>query len=302
MYCLVDASNVVNIAYSVFVRLEQKNNGPDYVVKEGDLGFFWHLFMHDVKDYFTSYSDLVFCFEGMNSTAWRKSVYPLYKANRAARKEDPNYALLPKVYGQVEEMLSLFHCKTMRVENCEADDDIFALSEHLSKAGEQVMIVSSDKDLVQIMNYFDGVHVYSPIKKTNQAKDENILLEKAICGDSSDNIAGVHGIGPKTLEKMLADKAVWAKKMTPENVDTYESILKIVDLRKFPKEYHDNIIDIFEKKQYNKFDKEAVEAFYMKYGLLQCQNEWSELSSGIEMMLNGNSERSAEQELEELLK
>lgn len=302
MVCIIDGSNYVNISYSIFIRMEQEKNGKDYVIKEEDLGFFWHLFIMKIKDFFTSYKELVFCFEGLNSTKWRKEVYPLYKENRAQRKEDPNYKFLPQIYKQTEEFLSLFHCKVMRVEDCEADDCIYALSEIYTKKGDQVLIASSDKDLVQIMNYFEGVTVYSPIKRVNQQKDENILLEKAICGDSSDNISGVHGVGPKTLEKMLSDKAVWNKKMTPENMQVYKTILKIVDLREYPKKYHDKIVDYFNTHDYNKFNPDGVENFYLKYGLLKCQSEWSELCGNIEMLLNGNAEISAEKELEDLLK
>src|SRR5574344_106199 len=226
MYCLVDCSNITNISFAVFVKMLKDKNGDDYAITENDIGFFWHLFVHKIKDYFITYKDIVFCFEGRNSTGWRKSVYPPYKANREERKDNPDYKLIGTCYKQVEEFLSLFHCKTMRVDNCEADDVIYSLSEYLTKKGEEVNIVSSDKDLVQIINYFDGVSVYNPIKKTMQSKDENILLEQAICGDSSDNTSGVQGIGQKTLEKMLADKTVWAKKMTKENDAVYKNILK----------------------------------------------------------------------------
>lgn len=280
-----------------------KKNGNDYVIKEEDLGMFWHLYIHKIKDYLCSYKDIIFCGEGFNSTKWRKETYPPYKENRKARADNPDYKFIGKCYKDVEKFIDLLGLIPLKTENCEADDEIYKLSEYFTSKGDDVLIVSSDKDLTQIATFFDGVSVYSPIKKECLPIDENIIIEKSIVGDPSDNILGIPKIGKKTFEKMLQDKILWDKKMTPENVELHEKILSIVDLRKYPKKFQDDILENYKNYDKKELDIEGVEKFYIDNGLNQCLREWSELSS--EMLLLNRSDDSsildAEDELEQLI-
>lgn len=301
LYSLVDTSNIINISYSVFLKNQLDKNGKDYIIKEDDLGLFWHLFVRKISSFFTTYKNNIFCFEGLNSTKWRKEVYPPYKANREARKSDPNYEFISKIYQDTEKLLSMFPCKTLRVENCEADDCIYVMSKYLTEQENEVIICSGDKDLIQIKNFFDGVEVYNPIKKISQKENKNILLEKSICGDKSDNILGLPRIGEKTLEKMLNDKVLWNTKMTPENLELFENIMSIVDLRRFPQKFQDAILNDYKSKEFNKFNKNGVEAFFVENALIQCLNDWGRLSSEIEYCIADNNVGNIEDELEELL-
>lgn len=313
MVVLVDNSNIINIAYAVFVQTMKNKNGLDYVIKEEDLGMFWHLYVHKIKDYLCTYKNIIFCGEGHNSTAWRKSKYPLYKENRKERAENPDYAFIGKCYKDVDKFLHLFHCKTMRVENCEADDVIYKLSEYFTSKGEEVNIVSSDKDLTQICGDFDGVTVFNPLSNVNKKcvaitnadnYNKNIIFEKAIVGDPSDNIKGLPRCGGKTFEKMMSDKAEWGKQMAKgDNQKLFETLLDIVDLSRYPKEYQDEIIKQFESFDYYDFDVVGVEKFYLDNNLNQCLREWSSLSGDIQIMLNSSEEnlKSAEDEILEMI-
>lgn len=313
MICLVDNSCIINICYASFVGILHDKNGPDYTIKEEDLGLYWHLYMKKIKDYFVNYKNIIFCGEGHNSTKWRKEKYPLYKENRKTRAENPDYDFIKDCYNQSEEFLSLFHCKHIRVENCEADDVIYKLSEYYTQKGEQVTIISSDRDLTQMCTYFDGVSVYNPLSSLNKKitpviNSENcnkdILLEKAIVGDSSDNIKGIPRIGEQTFKKMIADKELWNKKMTPENQKLVETILDIVDLRRYPKEYQESIVKQFEETKWNDFNPNGVEKFFVEHGLNQCLNNWSEWSLDILEALNSSEDdkdKNAEQEILDIL-
>lgn len=310
MVCLIDNSNIVNIQYASFISILKQKNGDDYRIKEEDLGLFWHLYMKKCKDFFTTYRDLIFCGEGHSSTKWRKERYPLYKENRKERDENPDYDFIKKCYNDVDGLLHLFRCKSIRVDNCEGDDVIYKLTEHFTSQGEQVNVVSSDKDLTQLCTYFDGVTVYNPMSSLNsrikpvvdsESCDKNIILEKAVVGDPSDNIKGIPRIGKQTFEKMLNDKELWSKKMTPENQRLMETILDIVDLRRFPKKYQDEIMRVYSETPYSEFDSQGVEKFFIDHGLVQCLNSWGEISGEIQMMLNGSSEKSTEDEIMELL-
>ena len=269
MINLLDGSNLVNISYFSFIRFLEDKNGKGYVPTILDIGFYIHLFFQKVKQFYEICPKNIFCLEGKNSTSWRKSIYPQYKANRHA-DENPQYKLIGKAYELSEELLSYLPGLVFSVENCEADDIIYALSKYLSMKGEKIKIVSTDKDLVQIMNYFENCSVYDPVKNEFRQRNKNILFEKAVCGDNSDNIKGVKGIGPKTLEKMLADNKVWSEVMTKHNgQEEYEKCMKIVDLKQFP--YTKNIVKEYISKQWNEMNKEKLFNFFDKYNLVKCK-------------------------------
>ena len=312
MVCLVDNSCIINISYSSFVNILKEKNGDDYNIKEDDLGLYWHLYMLKIKDYLSTYKDIIFCGEGHNSTKWRKEKYPLYKENRKDRADNPDYRFIINCYKDSEKLLNLFHCKSIRVENCEADDVIYKLTEYYTNKGEQVVIISSDKDLTQMCNYFDGVEVFNPLSNLNKRItpiinsencNKNIILEKAIVGDPSDNIKGIPRIGKKTFENMLNDKELWNKKMTSENQEIMERILDIVDLRRYPKEYQDSILKQFEETEWNEFKPVEVSKFFEEHNLQQCLNNWGEWSDAIKFCLatEENQTSSAEDEIMELL-
>lgn len=272
MICCVDFSNQFFIVWSMFLKDQKEKNGNDYVIKEEDTGLLFHMIIRKAMDYITTYKDVVLCWEGPHSTAWRKSIWPPYKENR--KKDDPNYKWVGPLMEKCLEFFSHFHIKCLKVDNCEGDDCIYATCKYYSEKGEEVKIISNDKDLSQIMNWYDTVSQYNPIKKEGVPKNENILLEKALVGDTSDNIKAFKGLGPKTFQKMLTDKELWNKKMTPENQQLFDTVMKIIDLRKYPQEYQDAIKAELDKP-WNDFDRDSIEKFLLDNGLKSCYNEWT---------------------------
>lgn len=281
MICCIDTSNIFFIAFGAFTRDKLKENGDDYVLTQDDLGLFYHMFIRKIMPYITSYKNIVFCFEGEHSTSYRKSVYPPYKENRKATKDSPNYKFVPELMENVISLLRMFNGKVLKVPYCEGDDCIYQTCKYYTEKGEQVRVVSNDKDLTQLMNYFEGVSQYNPIKMMDLEKNENVLLEKVIVGDTSDNIGGIPKIGAKTFEKMMNDKELYAKKMTPENLAIMENISKIVDLRKYPQQYQDAIKAELDKPD-NLINKDGVSKFFLDHGLMKCFEDWGKWSVEIE--------------------
>lgn len=290
MVCLCDESNLVFMCWSIAKSQLKKENGDDYEITEKDVPFFYHVFLRKIYGILSVYKNVIFCCEGKNSTGWRKSLFPGYKANRVKRDDDSEYILLKTLFPKIESLLNLFHCKVISVDNCEGDDVIYALSKKYCELGEEVLIISSDGDFKQILNLYDNVKLYTPMFKRYVEANPNILMEKAIIGDSSDGISGIQGIGKKTLEKMLVDRSLWIKKMTSDNERIYETLLKIIDLSKFPKEYQDAILDKESKIEYNTFDVDSVEAFFLDNGLKDCLMNWGKVSSDIQLCLS-NAEK-----------
>ena len=297
MILALDGSNFFFISYGAFVSNLKEKNGEDYIVKDEDLGLFYHMFLKKIMKYLTTYEDCIFCFEGKHSTKWRKTIYPPYKENRADRKEDPNYKFVPTLMENIISLLKLFHTKVLAVENCEGDDCIYQVCKYYAEQNERVKTISTDRDLSQIMTYYPGLVTQSRPEifgrpEEELVADENIILEKCIVGDTADNIKPFKGIGPKTFEKMLADQAVWNKKMTPDKLPILEDVKKIVDLRLYPKEYQDSILKEV-KEDWNTFDKDGIEKFMFENGLKSCYNSWnSEWCPDIETMLSSETDNS----------
>lgn len=136
---------------------------------------------------------------------FRRSIDPCYKANRDAPPED----FRPQVE-RVESLLGLLGIPVLRVPGFEADD-LMATIAIVAEDGPEVFLVSSDKDLRQLLN--DRVSLFDPRKRlvldAVGLEDEfgytpaQAIDIQTLAGDSTDNIPGVRGIGQKTAVKLV---------------------------------------------------------------------------------------------------
>lgn len=262
MKVLVDHMNFVFVAFHA-IKKDLIEKGIEEFT-EDNIGLFFHSLFNKYNTLFKTYGSLIICHEGMSSLDWRRNIYPDYKRNRDEGKKDPSYLVLKSTFDTIEKALSYYPCKQIKVDYAEADDVIFALATYYANKGEKVIIISTDGDLTQIMDYSENIMVYNPIKKVFIPKKENLVLYKAIVGDKSDNIPGVNRIGEKTFEKMLNDKNLWNEKLKNGNYEVFQMFLKIVDLSKFPKEKHDEIVNIAETIEYSTFNIPEIERFFFE--------------------------------------
>lgn len=139
---------------------------------------------------------------------FRHDIYSEYKAHRP-----PAPAELIVQFPIIRDAISAFNIKTLEQEGVEADDLIASYASYAAQKGIEVMVVSADKDLMQLIR--DGICLYDPIKE--KIIDAHSVKEKysvrpdqmtdylALLGDASDNIPGVAGIGAKTASKLLEE-------------------------------------------------------------------------------------------------
>ena len=139
---------------------------------------------------------------------FRNQMYSEYKAHRPPMPED-----LAAQWPKVLDVTKAFNLPLICIENYEADDVIATLALQAEKEGWDVTIVSTDKDLMQLVN--ERVHMLDTMKDIEY--DPAAVKEKwgvgptgiqdllALAGDSSDNIPGVPGIGPKTAVQLLEE-------------------------------------------------------------------------------------------------
>src|SRR5690625_349587 len=148
---------------------------------------------------------LVVVFDAGKRT-FRNDIFEGYKAQRP----DPPEDLIPQ-FAIVREAAEACGLPIIELENYEADDIIATLACQARDAGAQVTIVSSDKDLMQLVG--DGIDMLDPIRNTpigpEQVEEkfgvppEKVVDVQALAGDSVDNVPGVPGIGVKTAAELI---------------------------------------------------------------------------------------------------
>lgn len=138
--------------------------------------------------------------------SFRNDMYPEYKAHRPPAPDD----LIPQ-FPLVREATRALNIPSIELENYEADDLIASYADLAVKQGREVVIISSDKDLMQLI--CNGVSMLDPMK--NKPIGEKEVMEKfgvhpckvievqALIGDSVDNVPGVPSIGPKTAAELI---------------------------------------------------------------------------------------------------
>ncbi|MGO1119688.1 DNA polymerase I [Rhodovibrionaceae bacterium A322] len=139
---------------------------------------------------------------------FRNDIYADYKANRPPAPED----LVPQ-FASVREATRAFNLPCIEMTGYEADDIIATLAEQGRAAGCQVTVVSSDKDLMQLVT--DGVDMLDPMKEKAigpaevfekfGVTPEQVVEVQALAGDSVDNVPGVPGIGLKTAAQLITE-------------------------------------------------------------------------------------------------
>lgn len=152
---------------------------------------------------------LLFCFDADEDT-FRHKEYAEYKAGRSATPDD-FYAQIPRALS----MIDSFGVKSVAGGGFEADDFACAYAKEAEKNGYRVTIVTGDRDLFQLCG--DNIRVSIPhkgyqaaeylgpaeVRKKYGVTPEQIPSYKGLVGDNSDNLPGVHGIGPKAAEVLL---------------------------------------------------------------------------------------------------
>lgn len=271
--CLVDKMNLCFIVFNIAKRIAREEQGRE--ISRDDIGLYFHLFVGKLSGIFSVYENVIICNEGFKSLEWRRSIFSDYKRNRDASKGEEEYKVFKEFLSKTESLIKMFPSKNIKVDEAEADDIIYVLAKKYSEEGNEVVVVSTDGDFKQLMNYLTNVKVYNPIKQKFVEANKYIIEEKSIVGDPSDNISGIPRIGKKTLEKMLLDEDLFKEKMKGDNAKIFETFKKIVDLRNFPEEYQQKVLDIESKTCYNKFEFDDIENFLFNNKLKDCLMSWS---------------------------
>ncbi|MGI9373428.1 MAG: DNA polymerase I [Hyphomicrobiales bacterium] len=203
---LVDGSSYIFRAYHALPPLSRKSDGLPVGAVSGFCNMLNKL-LHDAAKGDDAPTHLAVIFD-YSSKSFRNEIYPEYKAHRPEAPED----LRPQ-FGIIRQATRAFNVPCIEMEGYEADDIIATYAQQAEAAGATVKIISSDKDLMQLVT--DKVVMYDQMKDRVFASDdvvekfgvppEKMIDLQAMAGDSVDNVPGVPGIGVKTAAQLLEE-------------------------------------------------------------------------------------------------
>lgn len=257
---LVDYSQVVISGF--FKAIE---NAKDFEV---DDDFIKHIILNIIRSinvkHRTKYGKMVICVDSRST--WRKDIYPYYKANRKKNREDSKvdwdkmFAIMNQIKSDLKEY---FGYAVVEVEKAEADDVIATLAMVYSKH-EEVLIVSSDKDFIQLQAYSENIKQYSYMAEGFIVDDDPkyYLYKHIMSGDTGDGIPNVLSdddtfVVDGKRQKRLGDVKIktWhsmpLKELftTTEEISRYNRNKNLIDLKRSPDTLKLKILDTYNEEK-----------------------------------------------------
>lgn len=200
---LIDGSAFIFRAYHALPPLTRKSDGLPVGAVSGFVNMLWKTVQDNKGPDAPTHAAVVF---DKGSHTFRNDLYDLYKANREAMPED----LRPQI-PLTRDATRAFNIACLEQEGFEADDIIATLACKARDAGARVTIVSSDKDLMQLVG--GGVEMFDAMKNARIDSDgvvakfgvtpDKVIDVQALAGDSVDNVPGAPGIGVKTAALLI---------------------------------------------------------------------------------------------------
>jgi DNA polymerase I len=202
---LVDGSGYIFRAYHALPPINRKSDGLQLNAVFGFCNMLWKLLRDMKADDKPTHLAVVF---DKSEKTFRTEMYKEYKAHRP----DPPDDLIPQ-FKFIREAVAAFDLPCLEQNGFEADDLIATYARLASEAGATTSIVSSDKDLMQLVS--DQVTLFDTMKDKRIGRDEviekfgvppeKVIEVQALIGDSTDNVPGVPGIGVKTAAQLIGE-------------------------------------------------------------------------------------------------
>jgi DNA polymerase I len=202
---LVDGSSYIFRAYHALPPLNRKSDGLQVNAVLGFCNMLWKLLREMPEDNRPTHLAIVF---DKSEITFRNKIYPDYKAHRPPAPDD----LIPQ-FALIREAVRAFDLPCLEQVGYEADDLIATYVRIACERGASATIVSSDKDLMQLVT--DCVTMYDTMKDRRigipeviekfGVPPEKVVEVQALAGDSTDNVPGVPGIGVKTAAQLITE-------------------------------------------------------------------------------------------------
>ena len=200
-FYLVDGSGFIFRAYHACAKLSRPSDGLETGAVHGFCQMLWKL-LREAQDNAPTHFAVVFDAKGKKT--FRHTICSTYKANRSAAPE----ALVPQ-FDLIRRAVRAFGVPAVELPGYEADDVIATLVRQAVKAGGEVVIVTGDKDLMQLIGPGvtildkDRVLAEPDVIEKFGVPPAQVIDVQALWGDSIDNVPGVPGIGGKTAAHLV---------------------------------------------------------------------------------------------------
>ncbi|MEQ8751592.1 MAG: DNA polymerase I, partial [Amphiplicatus sp.] len=202
---LVDGSGYLFRAYHALPPLTRKSDGTPIGAVSGYSNMLYKLLCDMGDEHDPTHLAVIF---DHSSKTFRNELYPQYKAHRPEPPED----LIPQ-FALVRDATRAFNVACIEAEGFEADDIIATYARMVEAKGGEVVIISSDKDLMQLVS--DRISLFDTMKNRRIGRaeviekfgvpPEKVIDVQALAGDSADNVPGVPGIGVKTAAQLVEE-------------------------------------------------------------------------------------------------
>jgi DNA polymerase-1 len=202
---LVDGSSYIFRAYHALPPLNRKSDGLQVNAVLGFCNMLWKLLRDMPEDNRPTHLAIIF---DKSEVTFRNKLYPDYKAHRPPAPDD----LIPQ-FALIRDAVRAFDLPCLEQIGFEADDLIATYARLATERGATTTIVSSDKDLMQLVT--DKVVMYDTMKDRRigipeviekfGVPPEKVVEVQALAGDSTDNVPGVPGIGVKTAAQLIVE-------------------------------------------------------------------------------------------------
>ena len=265
---LVDMSQIMMASIMMQMHMSKKSEPDEEMVR--------HMILNSLRMYRTrflsEFGEMVLCYDSRHY--WRRDYFPEYKHSRRKSRDtsDKNWDIIFNCLNTIkEEVKANMPYKSVEVYGAEADDIIATLC---SESSDEVMILSGDKDFIQLQK-FPNVKQYSPITKKmiNGINPDDYLMEHVLKGDTSDGIPNVlspdktfvDGIRQRPLSKKKIALMVEGDFPNDEIKRNYQRNKKLIDLDCAPDELRFEILDTYKSAPVN--DRSKILNYFIKQRL-----------------------------------
>ena len=244
-----------------------------------------HMILNSIRMYRTmfkdEYGEIVLAYDSRHY--WRRDIFPQYKQNRKKGREKDNFdwnSIFELLNSMKSEFKEILPYKFLEVYGAEADDIIATLCKEYQD--QKTMIVSGDKDFIQLQKY-KNVKQYSPILKkyVNGHNPDTYIKTHILKGDSSDGVPNVlspdHTFVEGLRQRPLSKKKIeaWIKSetgMSEEVKRNYQRNHKLINLDNTPEDLQKSILDTFNEAPYG--DRSKILTYFI-------ENKLKELTDSI---------------------
>lgn len=230
-----------------------------------------HIILNNLRIYRNKYKEadhgkmVIAC----DSYSWRKDVFPEYKAARKANRESDKHdwkEIFDLIESTLNDLRENFPYAVIKIDSAEADDIIGALTVHKSDfGGEDVVIISADKDFIQLQQYGNVTEQWSPLFN-KMVKDDNprkYLFEHLLKGDSGDGVPNANShdnvfttgsrqtpMTQKQIDKYWDNRDDLEMIMKPNVYRNFMRNVQMIDLTNTPDGIREAAINMYENYKY----------------------------------------------------